>query len=283
MKVPCVRRDGLLVLDKPPGLSSTQALAQARHRLRACKGGHTGTLDPLATGVLVLCFGEATKAASFLVDSDKRYRVAITLGVSTTTYDREGEVVARRPVTEALEKLSTEEVKVRVVHGMVGGISESDVNLAVASNAIIIGFNVRADGGARRLIDSEGVDIHYYNVIYDAVNEVKAAMAGMLKPQFREDVVGSAEIREVFRTSKAGVVAGCQVSEGVIRRGRQARVLRDNVVIYNGEIESLRRFRDDVSEVKAGMECGLTFKNYSDIRAGDQVEVYERVEVARTL
>ncbi len=194
--------------------------------------------------------------------------------------DVQGSVEA---LTDALEKLSTDEVRVRVVHGMVGGISESDVNLAVASNAIIIGFNVRADGGARRLIDSEGVDIHYYNVIYDAVNEVKAAMAGMLKPQFREDVVGTAEVREVFRTSKAGVVAGCLVSDGVMRRGRQARVLRDNVVVFDGEIESLRRFRDDVSEVKAGTECGVTLKNYSDIQAGDQIEVYERVEVARTL
>ena len=194
--------------------------------------------------------------------------------------DVQGSVEA---LTEALEKLSTEEVKVRVVHGMVGGISESDVNLAVASNAVIIGFNVRADTGARRLIESEGVDIHYYNVIYDAVNEVKAAMAGMLKPQFREEVVGNAEIREVFKTSKAGTIAGCQVTEGTIKRGRLARVLRDNVVIYDGEIETLRRFRDDVSEVKAGMECGMTLKNYTDIRVGDQIEVYERVEVARTI
>ncbi len=194
--------------------------------------------------------------------------------------DVQGSVEA---LTDALEKLSTEEVRVRVVHGMVGGISESDVNLAVASNAVIIGFNVRADTGARRLIDSEGVDIHYYNVIYDAVNEVKAAMAGMLKPQFREDVVGNAEIREVFKTSKAGTIAGCQVTDGTIKRGRLARLLRDNVVIYDGEIESLRRFRDDVSEVKAGMECGMTLKNYTDIHVGDQIEVYERVEVARTL
>ncbi len=194
--------------------------------------------------------------------------------------DVQGSVEA---LTDALEKLSTEEVKVRVVHGMVGGISESDVNLAVASNAVIIGFNVRADTGARRLIDSEGVDIHYYNVIYDAVNEVKAAMAGMLKPQFREEVVGNAEIREVFKTSKAGTIAGCLATDGTIKRGRLARLLRDNVVIYDGEIETLRRFRDDVSEVKAGMECGMTLKNYTDIHVGDQIEVYERVEVARTL
>lgn len=194
--------------------------------------------------------------------------------------DVQGSVEA---LTDALEALSTDEVKVRVVHGMVGGISESDVNLAVASNAIVIGFNVRADSGARRLIDSEEVDIHYYNVIYDAVNEVKAAMAGMLKPQFREDVVGVAEVREVFRTPKVGVIAGCQVGQGTIRRGRRARVLRDNVVVFDGEIESLRRFRDDVAEVKSGMECGMTIKNFNDVHVGDQIEVYEKVEVARSL
>ncbi|MHB8253382.1 MAG: translation initiation factor IF-2 [Acidiferrobacter sp.] len=194
--------------------------------------------------------------------------------------DVQGSVEA---LTNALEGLSTDEVRVRVVHGMVGGISESDVNLAVASNAIVIGFNVRADSGARRLIDSEEVDIHYYNVIYDAVNEVKAAMAGMLKPQFREDVVGIAEVREVFRTPKVGLIAGCLVSEGVIRRGRSARILRANVVVFDGEIESLRRFRDDVAEVKGGMECGMTIKNYDDVHVGDQIEVYEKVEVARSL
>lgn len=194
--------------------------------------------------------------------------------------DVQGSVEA---LTDALEKLSTEEVKVNVIHGMVGGITESDVNLAVASNAIVIGFNVRADSGARRLIDTEEVDIHYYNVIYDAVNEVKAAMAGMLKPQIREEVVGIAEVREIFRAPKAGAIAGCQVTEGVIRRGRQARVLRDNVVIFDGEIESLRRFRDDVTEVKSGFECGVTIKNYGDVHVGDQIEVYEKVEVARSL
>ncbi len=194
--------------------------------------------------------------------------------------DVQGSVEA---LTDALEKLSTDEVKVKVVHGMVGGISESDVNLAVASNAIIIGFNVRADGGARRLIDAENVDVHYYNVIYDAVNEVKAAMAGMLKPQIKEEVVGIAEVREVFRAPKAGQIAGCQVTEGTIKRGRKARVLRENVVIFDGEIESLRRFKDDVAEVKAGFECGMTVKNYNDIRVGDQIEAYEKVEVARSL
>jgi translation initiation factor IF-2 len=186
-------------------------------------------------------------------------------------------------LTVALEKLSTPEVKVKVVHGMVGGITESDVNLAVASNAVIIGFNVRADSAARKLIESQGVDVHYYNVIYDAVDEVKAAMTGMLKPQFKEQLLGLAEVREVFRSPKMGAVAGCYVVEGVVRRNRPIRVLRDNVVIFEGELESLRRFKDDVSEVKAGLECGIAVKNYTDVKVGDQIEVYEKVEIARTL
>ncbi|OGI52159.1 MAG: translation initiation factor IF-2 [Candidatus Muproteobacteria bacterium RIFCSPHIGHO2_02_FULL_65_16] len=186
-------------------------------------------------------------------------------------------------LTAALEKLSTEEVKVKVVHGMVGGITESDVNLAVASNAVIIGFNVRADGTARRLIETHGVDVHYYNVIYDAVNEVKAAMGGMLKPQVKEQFLGLAEVRQVFRAPKIGTVAGCYVVEGAVRRNRPIRVLRDNVVIFEGELESLRRFKEDAGEVKAGLECGIAVKNYDDVKVGDQIEVFERVEVARTL
>ncbi len=194
--------------------------------------------------------------------------------------DVQGSVEA---LTEALEKLSTTEVKVNVIHGMVGGISESDVNLARASQAIIIGFNVRADAGARRLIESEGVDVHYYNVIYDAVNDVKAALTGMLKPQFKEEVVGLAEVREVFRAPKIGSIAGCYVTEGVVRRSRPVRVLRDNVVIFQGEIDSLRRFKDDVTEVKSGLECGIGIKNYNDIHVGDQIEIFDKVEVVRSL
>jgi translation initiation factor IF-2 len=186
-------------------------------------------------------------------------------------------------LTVALEKLSTDEVKVRVVHGMVGGINESDVNLAVASKAIIIGFNVRADGSAKRLIEQQGVDVHYYNVIYDAVDEVKAAMTGMLKPQIKEQFLGLAEVRDVFRSPKFGAIAGCYVTEGVVKRNRPIRVLRDNVVIFEGELESLRRFKEDAGEVKAGLECGIGVKNYNDVKVGDQIEVYERVEVARTL
>ncbi|HEX9811917.1 MAG TPA: translation initiation factor IF-2 [Burkholderiales bacterium] len=183
----------------------------------------------------------------------------------------------------ALERLSTDEVKVKVVHGMVGGISESDVNLATASSAIIIGFNVRADATARRLIETHGVDVHYYNVIYDAVNDVKAAISGLLTPEVKEQFLGLAEVRQVFRAPKIGVVAGCVVSEGAVRRNRPIRVLRDNVVIFEGELESLRRFKDDVSEVKAGTECGIAVKNYNDVQVGDQIEVFEKVEVARTV
>ncbi|MFQ5935878.1 MAG: translation initiation factor IF-2 [Acidiferrobacterales bacterium] len=193
--------------------------------------------------------------------------------------DVQGSVEA---LTETLEKLSTDEVKVQVIHGMVGGISESDVNLAVASEAIIIGFNVRADGAARRLIESEGIDVHYYNVIYDAVDEIKNAISGLLKPQVRERMVGLAEVREVFRARKYGAIAGCYVSEGAVRRGLPLRVLRDNVVIFEGELESLRRFKDDVNEVKAGTECGIGVRNYNDVKAGDQIEVYEKVEVPAT-
>jgi translation initiation factor IF-2 len=194
--------------------------------------------------------------------------------------DVQGSVEA---LTTALEKLSTAEVKVKVIHGMVGGITESDANLAVASNGIIIGFNVRADGGAKRLIEQNGIDVHYYNVIYDAVDEVKSAMTGMLKPQIKEQFLGLAEVRDVFRHPKVGAIAGCYVVEGVVRRNRPIRVLRDNVVIFEGELESLKRFKDDAGEVKAGLECGIAVKNYSDVKIGDQIEVFEKTEVARTL
>ena len=194
--------------------------------------------------------------------------------------DVQGSVEA---LSESLEKLSTDEIKVKVVHGMVGGISESDVNLAMAANAIIIGFNVRADATARKLIENEGVDVHYYSVIYDAVDEVKNALGGMLSPEIKEQIIGLAEVRDVFRSPKLGAIAGCYVVEGTVKRNQPIRVLRDNVVIYEGELESLRRFKDDVNEVKMGMECGIGVKNYNDVKPGDQIEVYERVEVARKL
>jgi len=194
--------------------------------------------------------------------------------------DVQGSIEAMR---DALEKLSTDEVRVKVIHGMVGGINESDVNLAKASQAVIIGFNVRADAGARRLIESEGIDVHYYNVIYDAVNEVKAALSGMLAPEFKETVIALVEVREVFRAPKIGVIAGCYVVEGTVKRNRPIRILRDNVVVFEGEIASLKRFKDDASEVKSGLECGIGIKNYNDMQAGDQIEVFEKVQVPRTL
>lgn len=194
--------------------------------------------------------------------------------------DVQGSVEA---LTESLKQLSTDEVRVAVVHGMVGGINESDVNLALASNAIILGFNVRADASARRLIAAEGIDLHYYSVIYDAVNDIKEALSGMLSPEIREEIVGLAEVRDVFKSPKLGAIAGCYVTEGNVKRNLPIRVLRENVVIYEGELESLRRFKDDVNEVKSGTECGIGVKNYNDVKVGDQIEVFERVEVARTL
>lgn len=184
---------------------------------------------------------------------------------------------------DALNKMSTDEVKVNVVSSGVGGINESDANLAVASNAIVIGFNVRADATAKKLIESEGIDLHYYSVIYDAIDEIKRAMEGMLSPDLKEEIIGLAEVRDVFRSPKLGAIAGCMVSEGVVKRNNPIRVLRDNIVIYEGELESLRRFKDDVSEVRAGTECGIGVKSYNDVKEGDQIEVFERVEVARKL
>jgi translation initiation factor IF-2 len=190
---------------------------------------------------------------------------------------------SQEALAQSLQKLSTDEVKVQIVHAAVGGISESDVNLAIASKAVIIGFNTRADAGARKLAEGNGVDIRYYNIIYDAVDEVKAAMTGMLAPEQREEVIGTAEIRTVFVASKIGTVAGSMVTAGVVRRGARFRLLRENVVVYSGEIESVRRLKDDVREVKEGFECGIKLKNYSDIKEGDQLEFFEVKEVARTL
>ncbi len=186
-------------------------------------------------------------------------------------------------IQQALEKLSTDEVKVAVVASGVGGITESDVNLASASRAIIIGFNVRADAGARRLAESEGIDIRYYSVIYDLIDDVKQAMSGLLTPELRETIIGVADVREVFRSSKFGHIAGCMVTSGVIRRNNPIRVLRDNVVIFEGELESLRHYKEDVQEVREGQECGIGVKGYKDIKPGDQIEVFERIEVERTL
>ena len=184
---------------------------------------------------------------------------------------------------DALNKLSTEEIKIKLVGTGVGGITESDVNLALASKAIILGFNVRADAVARRLAEKENLIMHYHSIIYDLIDEVKNAMSGMLSPEVKEQIIGLAEVREVFRSAKLGSIAGCMVIEGVVRRNNPIRVLRDNVVIYEGELNSLRRFKEDASEVRNGFECGIGVKNYNDVKAGDQIEVYERVTVARTI
>ena len=194
--------------------------------------------------------------------------------------DVQGSVEALR---ESLTKTSTDEVKVSIVASGVGGINESDANLAVTSNAIVIGFNVRADAGARRILEDKGLDLRYYSIIYEVIDDVKKAMSGMLSPEIREEIIGLAEVRDVFRSSKLGAIAGCMVVEGVVKRNNPIRVLRDNVVIYEGALESLRRHKDDVAEVKAGTECGIGVKNYNDVQPGDQIEVFERTEVAREI
>lgn len=194
--------------------------------------------------------------------------------------DVQGSVEA---IADALVKLSTDEVKVEIIASGVGGITESDVHLAIASSAILIGFNVRADGGAKRLAEQEAVSLHYFSVIYDIVDQVKAALTGMLAPQFKEEIIGIAEVRDVFRSPKLGAIAGCMVVEGTVKRNNPIRVLRNNVVIYEGTLESLRRFKDDVIEVRQGFECGVGVKNYNDVKPGDLIEVFETVEIKRDL
>ena len=186
-------------------------------------------------------------------------------------------------IQSALLDLGNEEVQVNIVSGGVGGITETDVTLSITSNAVIFGFNVRADNAARRLVEKEGVDLRYYNVIYDLIDDVKQALSGMLAPELREEIVGIAEVRDVFSSPKFGQIAGCMVIEGTVYRSKPIRVLRDNVVIYEGELESLRRFKDDASEVRNGMECGIGVKNYTDVKVGDQIEVFEVKEIARSL
>ena len=194
--------------------------------------------------------------------------------------DVQGSVEA---IIQSLQDLSTDEVKVKVVGSGVGGISETDATLAAASNAIMVGFNVRADASARRIIEAENIDLRYYSIIYELLNDVKAAMSGMLQPEFKQEIIGLAEVRDVFRHPKFGAIAGCMVTEGVIKRNNPIRVLRDNVVIFEGELDSLRRFKDDVSEVRNGMECGIGVKNYNDVKVGDQIEVFEVVEIKRSI
>lgn len=194
--------------------------------------------------------------------------------------DVQGSVEA---ISDSLLKLSTDEVKVKIIGSGVGGITETDATLAAASNAILVGFNVRADASARRVIEAESLDLRYYSVIYNLIDEVKAAMSGMLSPELKQQIIGLAEVRDVFKSPKFGAIAGCMVTEGIIKRHNPIRVLRDNVVIYEGELESLRRFKDDVNEVRNGMECGIGVKNYNDVRVGDMIEVFEIIEIQRTI
>ena len=194
--------------------------------------------------------------------------------------DVQGSVEA---ISDSLLKLSTDEVKVKIIGSGVGGITETDASLAAASNAIILGFNVRADASARKVVETENLDLRYYSVIYDLIDEVKQAMSGMLAPEYKQEIIGLAEVRDVFKSPKFGAIAGCMVTEGVVKRHNPIRVLRDNVVIYEGELESLRRFKDDVNEVRNGMECGIGVRNYNDVRVGDNIEVFETVEIKRTI
>jgi translation initiation factor IF-2 len=190
---------------------------------------------------------------------------------------------SQEALAQSLLKLSTDEVKVQMVYAAVGGISESDVNLAIAAKAVIIGFNTRADAGARKLAEGNGIDIRYYDIIYDAVDDLKLAMSGMLTPDKKEEIIGTAEIRQIFKVSKIGSIAGCMVTSGVVRRTARLRLLRNNTVIYTGELDSLKRFKDDAKEVREGFDCGLNIKNYNDINEGDVLEFFEIREVARTL
>ncbi|MDP8078866.1 translation initiation factor IF-2 [Phocoenobacter skyensis] len=194
--------------------------------------------------------------------------------------DVQGSVEA---ICQSLTDLSTEEVKVKIVGSGVGGITETDATLAAASNAILVGFNVRADASARRVVETEHLDLRYYSIIYELLNEIKAAMTGMLAPEFKQEIIGLAEVRDIFRHPKFGAIAGCMVTEGIVKRNNPIRVLRDNIVIFEGELDSLRRFKDDVNEVRSNMECGMGVKNYNDVKVGDQIEVFEIIEVKRSI
>src|SRR5438132_3080206 len=260
-----------------------------------------GLSDVPAAGEDVMALGDARKAREIALFRQGKFR-DVKLAKKQAAkleniFEQMGEGEARvlallikadvqgsqEALVHALTRLSTDEVKVNIVHAAVGGITESDVNLALASKAVIIGFNTRADVAARKLAEHNGVDIRYYNIIYEAVDEIKAALSGMLAPEKKESQLGLVDVREVYKISKVGTVAGCYVLEGVVRRGARVRVLRDNVVIHDGELDSLKRFKDDVREVKAGFECGLSVKGFNDIEKGDQLEAYEIVEVSRTL
>jgi len=220
---------------------------------------------------------QATKLENIMNQMQEGETVSLNLLIKADVHG------SSEALVNALSRLGNDEVKVRIVSNGVGGITESDINLAMASSAVVIGFDVRADASARKLIDAEGIDLRYYSIIYDVIDDVKAAISGLLAPEIREQITGVAEVREVFRSPKFGNIAGCMVTTGHVNRNNPIRVLRDNVVIYEGELESLRRFKDDVNEVKSGMDCGIGVKNYNDIKEGDQIEVFERISVERKI
>ena len=220
---------------------------------------------------------QATKLEEVFSRMEAGETASLNLLIKT---DVQGSLEALR---ESLLKLSNDEVAVKVIYSGVGGINEGDANLALASDAIIIGFNVRADATARKLIEEKDIDLHYYSVIYHAIDEVKKSISGMLQPEIIENIVGNAEVRDIFRSPKFGLIAGCMVIDGFVKRNLPIRVLRDNIVIYEGQLESLRRYKDDINEVNTGMECGIGVKNYNDVKVGDQIEVFERTEVRREL
>ena len=261
--------------------------------------GLDGTPDAGDSFVVVENEKRAREVADYRAHKDRDQKLKRQQAAKLDSmFDRMGEgadrqslnIVLKADVRGSLEALQAslldlgnDEVEVNVVSGGVGGITESDVNLAITSGAVMFGFNVRADVSARKLAENEGVDLRYYSVIYDLIDDVKQALSGLLSPEMREEIVGTAEVRDVFRSPKLGAIAGCMVREGTIYRNNPIRVLRDNVVIYEGELESLRRFKDDVAEVRQGFECGIGVKNYNDVKVGDQIEVYQVTEFARTL
>jgi len=227
---------------------------------------------------LIPCVDHFWQKISEYLEQNNNFGLNITISHEEILLDTAGGLAkARKHFDE------NEDIAVQILHTGAGGITESDVTLANTTGAVILGFNVRANTQARAQSQRDNVDIRYYSVIYDLIDEIKQAMSGMLAPEFKEEIIGLAEVRDVFRAPKIGAIAGCMVTEGVVKRSNPIRVLRDNIVIYEGELESLRRFKDDVNEVKQGMECGIGVKNYDDVKIGDQIEVYERVQVTRKI
>ncbi|MFY0639852.1 MAG: translation initiation factor IF-2, partial [Bermanella sp.] len=262
----------ILGLDAPPGAGDQFLVAESEKRAREVAGIRSSKEKEQFQAKQ-----QAAKLDALFSMSGDAQASSLNIVVKT---DVRGSLEA---LIGALEQLSTDEVKVTIVSSGVGGITETDANLASASNAVLFGFNVRADASAKRVVENSGLDMRYYSIIYDLIDDVKQAMSGMLAPELREEIVGIAQVRDVFRSPKFGAVAGCMVIEGTVHRNKKIRVLRDNVVVFEGELESLRRFKDDVQEVRTGTECGIAVKSYNDVKEGDQIEVFDVKEFARTI